>query len=99
VQVFGERREAPHRLGIAIRRHSDVNLHCSYVHTGNFEWSVLSGGIFWSDETFRIFECDPLTKPMIDLVIERTHPADRMFVRETLDGRHRSSAVLISSIA
>ena len=32
--------------------------------TGSFGWSVPSGEIFsWSDETFRIFECDRLTKP------------------------------------
>jgi hypothetical protein len=35
-------------------------------HTGSFGWSVLSGEIFWSDETFRIFECDPATKPTVD---------------------------------
>jgi NO-binding membrane sensor protein with MHYT domain/signal transduction histidine kinase len=54
-------------------------------HTGSFGWSLLSGEIFWSDETFRIFECDPVTKPTVELMIERTHPADRVFVRQTIE--------------
>src|ERR1700675_4985389 len=41
-------------------------------HTGSFGWSLLSGEIFWSDETFRIFECNPVTKPTVELMIERT---------------------------
>src|SRR6202521_3319968 len=27
--------------------------------TGSFGWDVLSGEIYWSHETFRIFECEP----------------------------------------
>ncbi len=27
-------------------------------HTGSFGWKVSSGEIFWSDETFRIFQCE-----------------------------------------
>src|ERR1700740_1290250 len=27
-------------------------------HTGSFGWEVSSGKIYWSEETFRIFECD-----------------------------------------
>src|SRR5260221_4949248 len=38
--------------------------------TGSFGWNVVSGEIFWSDETFRIFECQPTTKPTVELVIE-----------------------------
>jgi signal transduction histidine kinase len=53
--------------------------------TGSLGWNVSSGEIFWSDETFRIFECDPVTKPTVELVIERTHPADRVLVRQTID--------------
>jgi len=52
--------------------------------TGSFGWDVLSGEIYWSDETFRIFECEPATKPNLDLAIERTHPEDREFVRQTI---------------
>jgi PAS domain S-box-containing protein len=51
--------------------------------TGSFGWNVSSREIFWSDETFRIFEFDPATKPSVDLVMERTHPADRVLVQQT----------------
>jgi DNA-binding NtrC family response regulator len=53
--------------------------------TGSFGWNVSSGDIFWSDETFRIFEIDPETKPTVDLALERTHPADQGFVRQTFE--------------
>jgi DNA-binding NtrC family response regulator len=53
--------------------------------TGSFGWNVSSGDIFWSDETFRIFEIDPATKPTVDLALERTHPADQGFVRQTFE--------------
>jgi PAS domain S-box-containing protein len=55
-------------------------------HTGSFGWDVSSGNIYWSDETFRIFEFHSTTKPTIDVVIERTHPEDRELVRQTFEG-------------
>ena len=53
--------------------------------TGSFGWDVLSGELYWTDETFRIFECDPATKPNVELAIQLTHPADRALVRQTID--------------
>jgi DNA-binding NtrC family response regulator len=53
--------------------------------TGSFGWDVLSGEIYWSDETFRIYECEPAAKPTLELAIERTHPGDRVLVRQTID--------------
>ena len=54
-------------------------------HTGSFGWQVLSGEIYWSQETFRIFEYDPATKPALDLVLQRTHREDRALVRQVID--------------
>jgi PAS domain S-box-containing protein len=54
-------------------------------HTGSFGWAVSTGEIFWSEETFRIFEYDPATCPTVDLVIQRVHPDDRAFVRQVID--------------
>jgi PAS domain S-box-containing protein len=53
--------------------------------TGRFGWVVRTGEIFWSEETFRIFEYDPATCPKIDLVIQRVHPDDRAFVRKVIE--------------
>ena len=53
--------------------------------TGSFGWSVSSGDIIWSDETFRILELDRVNKPTVEFVLHRTHPEDRAFVQRTLD--------------
>src|ERR1700676_772178 len=55
-------------------------------HTGSFGWDVSSGELYWSRETFRIFECEPAAKPTLELVFERTHPEDRVLVRQLIDG-------------
>ena len=54
-------------------------------HTGSFGWNVSSGEIYWSQETFRIFEFDPATKLTMELVLQRTHPEDRTLVRQVID--------------
>ena len=58
-------------------------------HTGSFGWIVSSGEIFWSEETFRIFECDPATKPTVELVLQRVHPEDKVLVQQLLDRASR----------
>src|SRR6476659_8474408 len=54
-------------------------------HTGSFGWDVSSGEIYWSDETFRIFELDPKTKITTDLIVQRTHPDDRQAVKQVIE--------------
>ena len=53
--------------------------------TGSFGWNIASGEIIWSDQTFRIFECDRAIKPTVEFVLQRTHPEDRAAVRDTID--------------
>jgi signal transduction histidine kinase len=45
-------------------------------HTGSFGWSPSSGELYWSEETFRIFEYDGSTTPTTDLLRQRIHPED-----------------------
>jgi C4-dicarboxylate-specific signal transduction histidine kinase len=54
-------------------------------HTGSFGWDVSSGKLYWSEETFRIFECDGSHQPTIDFVLQRTYPQDRAVVQQTID--------------
>jgi signal transduction histidine kinase/CheY-like chemotaxis protein len=54
-------------------------------HTGSFGWNVSTGEIYWSDGVYRIVECEPTTKPTAQFVIDRTHPDDRMGLRQILD--------------
>ena len=58
-------------------------------HTGSFGWDVSSGEIFWSDETFRIFELDPKTEITIELIVQRTHPDDRQAVQQVIERASR----------
>jgi signal transduction histidine kinase/CheY-like chemotaxis protein len=53
--------------------------------TGSFGWDPVSGQIYWSDETYRIFECEPTIRPTIQLALDRTHPDDRMRLRQIID--------------
>jgi PAS domain S-box-containing protein len=53
--------------------------------TGSFGWSVATGEIIWSAETFRIFQCDRATKPTLEFIVQRTHPDDRAAVQKTID--------------
>src|SRR6266705_1445315 len=54
-------------------------------HTSSFGWKVSSGEIYWSEETFRIFQYDRTTKPTIELVLQRVHPKDAAFVKQTIE--------------
>jgi PAS domain S-box-containing protein len=54
-------------------------------HTGSFGWNVYSGEIYWSPETFRIFEYDPTAKVTIGLAMQRTHPEDRSAVQQLIE--------------
>jgi PAS domain S-box-containing protein len=58
-------------------------------HTGSFGWKVSSGEIFWSDETFRIFQCNPRTNPTVEFVLSRVHPDDRGLVQKQIDQASR----------
>jgi PAS domain S-box-containing protein len=53
--------------------------------TGSFGWSVASGEIIWSEETFRIFGYDRATKPALELIVQRTHPEDRAALQQQLE--------------
>jgi signal transduction histidine kinase/CheY-like chemotaxis protein len=54
-------------------------------HTGSFGWDPASGEIYWSNETYRIFECEPTIEPTVQIVLDRTHPDDRMRLRQIID--------------
>ena len=57
----------------------------SISHTGSFGWSVASGEIYWSEETYNIFEFDRSVKPTLEMILRRIHPDDRDHVQQTLD--------------
>jgi PAS domain S-box-containing protein len=54
-------------------------------HTGSFGWKPSTGEIIWSDETFRIFQYDRMTKPTVELILQRVHPDDAALVKQTIE--------------
>ena len=57
----------------------------SLSHTGSFGWSVVSGEIYWSEETYNIFGDDRVVKPTLELIFQRIHPEDIGLVQRVLD--------------
>jgi PAS domain S-box-containing protein len=55
-------------------------------HTGSWAWNLLSGDLFWSQETFRIFGIDPTTpsSSLCEIFLQRIHPEDRPGIAEGL---------------
>jgi signal transduction histidine kinase len=56
---------------------------------GSFGWSVSSGEMYWSRETFRIYECNPTAKVTLELVMRRAHPDDRAALHGLIDHASR----------
>jgi predicted ATPase/signal transduction histidine kinase len=55
-------------------------------HTGSFGWNPSSGEIYWSEETFRIFECGRATTPTTEFIMrERVHPEDVASFRQIIE--------------
>jgi PAS domain S-box-containing protein len=54
-------------------------------HTGSFGWSISSGELFWSEETFQIFQYEQTTKPTVELFLERVYPEDAGLVKQTIE--------------
>jgi len=84
-------REARER---AERKHAHVKLRRSEAylaeaqklsHTGSFGWDVVSGEIYCSPETFRIFEFEPTTKVTVEVAMQRVHPDDRPAMQQLLE--------------
>ena len=66
----------------------------STSHTGSFGWSVLGGEIYWSEETYNIFEYDRAVKPTLELILQRIHSDDRVLVQQTIDRASEARANL-----
>ena len=54
-------------------------------HTGSFGWRPSTGETIWSEETFRIFQYDQTTIPTVELALQRVHPEDVTFVKQTIE--------------
>jgi signal transduction histidine kinase len=70
--------------------------------TGSYGWKVATGELFWSEETYRIYQYDPSMKPVIPMVYQRVHPEDlnameqvcKRASQEGKDYQHKFRAVM-----
>ena len=61
-------------------------------NTGSFGWNFSSGEVFWSEQTFSIFEYDSDVALNIELVRQRMHPEDIRVLEEILAQARGSTA-------
>jgi len=78
--------EERHRAEDALRRSEAYLAEAQRLSkTGSFGWSVSTGEIRWSEETFRIFQYDRTTKPTVELILQRVHPEDAVHVKQMIE--------------
>lgn len=61
-------------------------------HTGSFGLDISSGDVYWSEETFRIFELEPRASVTLELIAQRIHPEDRAAVQEAFESASREKS-------
>jgi predicted ATPase/signal transduction histidine kinase len=54
-------------------------------HTGTCAWRPSSGEVYWTEETFSIFEYDPGIIPTLELVRRRVHPDDSAAFQQVVE--------------
>jgi PAS domain S-box-containing protein len=81
-QENSERRRAEEAL-----RRSEAYLDQAQAasHTGSFGWNAVTDEVYWSAETFRIYEFDSADALKLARIVRQTHPEDRDFHKQILD--------------
>ena len=62
-------------------------------HTGTFGWRVSSGQIFWSEETFRIFEFAPSSNLSLQIILNCVHPQDIPSVNMAIAAANKAEGI------
>ncbi|SDL40531.1 PAS domain S-box-containing protein [Maridesulfovibrio ferrireducens] len=56
------------------------------AHLGCWEWDIVKGTLWWSDEVYRIFGLQPdQLKMTYELFLQAVHPDDRQYVQSSID--------------
>ena len=81
-QENSERRRAEEAL-----RRSEAYLDQAQAasHSGSFGWNAVTDEVYWSAETFRIYEFDGAVPLELARIVRQTHPEDRDFHEQILD--------------
>jgi len=85
-----ERTEVARKAQAALRR-SEAYLRDAQTlsRTGSFTWDLSTGEVSWSEEMFRILQCDRSMEPTLDLALQRVHPEDVPLVKQILERASR----------
>lgn len=83
VSDITERKELEAALLRSKETHSKVE---EIVHIGNWDWDILTGDLFWTDEIFRIFGYQPQEfAATYDAFLNTIHPDDRQSVIDAVN--------------
>lgn len=66
----------------------------SISKTGSVGVDLVSGEIYWSDETYQVLEIDPSVPPGFEVMLERAHPDDRSHMAATIDQFRIGSSII-----
>jgi PAS domain S-box-containing protein len=66
------------------RSHTLLAMAQRLTGTGCFGWNVASGEVYWSEQTYNIFEHDRVPNLTLEMVLRRIHPDDRGRVQQAL---------------
>jgi len=56
------------------------------AHIGNWEWNVVTGDLYWSDENYHIFGIDPRrVKPSVEGFLDIVEPTELEFVKKSIE--------------
>jgi PAS domain S-box-containing protein len=77
--------EDRHRAEDALRRSEAYLAEAQRLSkTGSFSWTLSTGEIRWSEETYRIFQYDRTTTPTVERILQRVHPEDAVHVKQAI---------------
>ncbi|MGD0492039.1 MAG: AAA family ATPase [Steroidobacteraceae bacterium] len=85
-QENSERRRAEHAL-----RRSEVYAAQaqSLSHAGSFSWNPATDAMYWSAETYRIYEFDRTDRLDFARIVQQAHPEDKNFFEITIERARR----------
>jgi len=65
---------------------SETNLSAAQqlAHIGSFEHNLINDGVYWSDETYNIYDLDRNTTPSMKIIIETVYPDDKVLLKNSI---------------
>jgi PAS domain S-box-containing protein len=92
--VLEERVQAAEQVAEAVAAFNEAQ---QVARVGSWDWNIVENQVTWSDELFRLYGLEPQSQEMTyEAYLERVHPDDREFTRETVDRAYREGEPFVS---